>query len=76
MFHSLSFHRHFYAPLLVYHNHGYQFGARSSVLNKGDWRSWIASTLLNLTNICSKMELPKIYNTYFLAIISTVGGML
>lgn len=22
------------------------------------------------------MELPKIYNTYFLAIISTIGGML
>lgn len=22
------------------------------------------------------MELPKVYNTYFLAIISTIGGML
>lgn len=45
-------------------------------MNKEDQRSWIAWTLLNLTNICDKMELPKIYNTYFLAIISTVGGML
>ena len=25
---------------------------------------------------CVMMELPKIYNTYFLAIVATIGGML